>query len=125
MRASSGRGFTLLEVLVVMAIVAISLGAALQTTGVFTDNAQHLRDRTLALWVAENRATEYQLDRVFPPIGQQEGEAEMAGTVWAWRVEVSATEVPQLRRLDISVTHESGDPEEPLVSLVAFVGAPL
>ncbi len=124
-RHKPSRGFTLLEVLVALAIVAISLGAALQTTGVFTGNARHLKEKTFALWVAENKATEYQLNRTFPAIGSQEGDEEMAGVNWQWRVKVSATEASQLRRLDISVAHEDGDIDEPLTSIIAFVGAPL
>jgi general secretion pathway protein I len=119
------RGFTLLEVLVALAILAIIMGALIKVTDSYAFNAGYLQQKTLAQWIAENKATEYQLMQQFPPVGSKEGETEMASVDWQWRVRVSNTEDRRLRRLDISVALKNGDLDNPVTTLVAFVGQPL
>jgi general secretion pathway protein I len=119
------RGFTLLEVLVALAIVAITLGATLKASGQFAHNAGHLKEKTLAQWVAENKAVEYRLQGILPVLGHQEGDVSMAGQEWRWRVEVSNTEDVRLRRLDITIVREGDEFDSPLTTLIAFIGAPL
>lgn len=119
------RGFTLLEVLVALAIVAITLGASIKASGQFTRNAGHLKEKTLAQWVAKNKAVEYRLQGALPALGHQEGDVSMAGQEWRWRVKVSNTADVRLRRLDITVIRDGDDFDSPLTSLIAFVGAPL
>lgn len=118
-------GFTLLEVLVALAIIAITLGAALKASGQFGYNAAHLKEKTLAQWIAENKAVEYRLQGVLPALGHQEGDVIMANQDWRWRVEVSNTEDVRLRRLDIAVIKDDGEFDAPVTSMIAFVGAPL
>ena len=118
-------GFTLLEVLVALAIVAIALGASIKASGQFSQNAGHLKEKTLAQWVAENKAVEYRLQGALPALGHQEGDASMAGQEWRWRVKVTNTADVRLRRLDIIVVRDGDDFDSPLASLIAFVGAPL
>lgn len=118
-------GFTLLEVLVALAILAIVMGALIKVTDSYAFNAGYLQQKTLAQWIAENKAVEYQLMQQFPAIGKNEGQTEMAKMEWQWRVQVSNTEDQRLRRLDISVALKSGDLDTPVTTLVAFVGKPL
>jgi general secretion pathway protein I len=118
-------GFTLLEVLVALAIVAIALGASIKASGQFSHNAGHLKEKTLAQWIAENKAVEYRLQGTLPALGHQEGDVNMAGQEWRWQVKVSNTVDVRLRRLDIIVVREGEDFHHPLTSLIAFVGAPL
>jgi general secretion pathway protein I len=118
-------GFTLLEVLVALAILAIVMGALIKVTDSYAFNAGYLQQKTLAQWIAENKATEYQLMQQFPPVGNKEGQTEMANVEWQWRVTVSNTEDRRLRRLDISVALKNGDLDNPVTILVAFVGQPL
>lgn len=61
----------------------------------------------------------------FPPVGNKSGETEMARVDWQWRVKVSNTDDKRLRRLDISVALKQGDLDNPVTTLVAFVGQPL
>ena len=118
-------GFTLLEVLVALAILAIVMGAIIKVTDSYAFNAGYLQQKTLAQWIVENKAVEYRLLKQFPPVGKNEGQLEMAKVEWQWRVTVSNTEDNRLRRLDISVALKDGDLDTPITTLVAFVGRPL
>lgn len=109
-RLPSGRprrstaGFTLVEVLVALAILAIALAAVLRAMGQAIDLSTDLRERTLALWVAEERATAHQLKRDFPALDTTEGTMELGGHEWRWRERVTAVvQVADLRRIDIEI----------------------
>ncbi len=119
------RGFTLLEVMVALAVLAIVMGAMIKVTDSYAFNAGYLQEKTLAQWIAENKAVEYQLKNEFPAVGSKEGEVEMVKVDWQWRVKVSTTDDSRLRRLDISVALKNGDLDTPITTLVAFVGQPL
>ena len=118
-------GFTLLEVMVALAILAIVMGALIKVADSYAFNAGYLQQKTLAQWIAENKAVEYRVMKQFPPVGNNEGQTEMAKMEWQWRVKVSNTEDQRLRRLDISVALKSGDLDKPITTLVAFLGKPL
>ena len=121
----SQRGFTLLEVMMALAILAIVMGALIKVTDSYAFNAGYLQQKTLAQWIAENKAVEYRLRQQFPPVGNNEGTTEMAKVEWQWRVTVTNTEDRRLRRLDIRVALKDGDLDKPITTLVAFVGQPL
>ena len=126
------RGFTLLEVLVALVVLALSLGAVIQTTGSYTVNQAYLRDRTFAEWVARNVLAEAQLADEWPSIGQTKGEAEfplatadIPAREWRWVVQVTQTPEEDLRRLDIRVYPGNADDDEdtePTASLSGFIG---
>ncbi|WP_240433413.1 type II secretion system minor pseudopilin GspI [Solimonas sp. K1W22B-7] len=102
-RPTRMRGFTLIEMLVAVAVVAIAMGAIITGLARYADNAARLREKTVALWVAHNRLTELELQRAWPDIGKSDGEVMMAGVKWKWFVEIKATPDPHLRRADIRV----------------------
>jgi len=101
--ARPNRGFTLIEVLVALAILAIALTVVLHSMGQAIDLTANLRDRQVALWVAQNRLTQHQLQRDFPSTDTREGTVEMGGQEWHWREQVSATPEAALRRIEIEV----------------------
>ena len=70
------RGFTLVEVLVALAIVAVALGAGLRAAGALTDNARRLGEVSAAQWCAENELANLRLARGFPGIGDAEFRCE-------------------------------------------------
>jgi general secretion pathway protein I len=96
-------GFTLVEVLVALAIVTIGMAALLAALGSSADSIAYQRDKTFAEWVALNRIEEVRLATQRPTKGKSEGTAEMAGQQWKWAQEVLETEVKGILRVDVSV----------------------
>jgi general secretion pathway protein I len=97
------RGFTLVEVLVALAIVSIALLSALRAAGQGTNNVGELRSRLLAGWVAENLLAEHRARADWLPLGIQRGTSREGGFDFAWREEVIATPNPAFRRVDVRV----------------------
>lgn len=125
----SATGFTLLEVLVALAVLSITMAALIKGGGENAANAGYLRDRTLAHWVGMNTVAEYQLAENWPDTGRFQGEEEMAGRRWYWRAEVSETFDEDIRRLDVTVYVDApafaqasdGAEGQGLASLAAFL----
>jgi general secretion pathway protein I len=120
-RARSHRGFTLIEVLVAVAVLAIGLGAIIAGMARYADNAGTLKQRTIAMFVAHNRLAEIELAPVYPQIGKSDGDEAMAGGTWRWHAEVSATDDPNLRRIDIRVDSQDGNGDA--ASLSSFISS--
>jgi general secretion pathway protein I len=97
------RGFTLIEILVAVAVLAFALGAIISGMARYAGNAATLREKTVALWVAHNRLTEVGLDAGWPELGTSDGEVEMAGIDWRWDMTVIETPDPRVRRIDVTV----------------------
>jgi general secretion pathway protein I len=102
------RGFTLLEVLVALAIVAMSVGALLGTVTSSASNVIYLKDKTLAEWVALNRLTEARIDKNMPDKGKRTGNTVMAGMRWEWEEEVVELPIKGMFRIDVRA-HSTGE----------------
>ena len=101
--AAKAHGFTLLEVMVALLIVALGLAAAVQLTTLAADNARALSRRTEADWVAMNQLGAMQLAGAWPADGSTQGHSVMAGRTWYWRQQVQGAPVPNLREVVIEV----------------------
>ncbi len=121
-RVAAAAGFTLLEVLAALAVMAIALAALWQTLGQSIAVTSALPDRVTATWVAHNRIVRRQAVRQWPDVGAQEGSEEMAGQTWYWRESVSAAGEPQLRRLTVAVG--KAPDELSLAALEGFIRRP-
>jgi len=97
------RGFTLIEVLVALAIVAVGMAAVMRTVSSSADTIFYLRDKTFAQWVALNQVANLRITGQNPGVGNSEGDTDYAGRKWHWRQEVVASEVPGVKRIDVSV----------------------
>lgn len=116
-------GFTLLEVLVAMAIVGLGL------IGVFTSLNQMLgatgllRDKTLATWIATDRITELRVTGAYPDAGVRDDVIDMAGAEWAYTMQVTAIPDLDMRRLDVTVAF-ADDPDNVIATVIGFLAAP-
>jgi len=81
---TSDKGFTLIEILVALAVIAISLGAILSTSGSQAQQATYLKQKSIAHWVAMNEITRLQVENSFPSLGDEKGSTEMANHEWFW-----------------------------------------
>lgn len=104
------RGFTLIEVLVALGIVAIALMAGTQATGALTRNAQRQSDVMLAQLCAENELIKARLARAMPPVGDSGIVCTQANTAFDVTVSTTATLNPNFRRVDVQVRDADAAP---------------
>ena len=96
-------GFTLLEVLVALAVTAIGLGALWMSMSHEITVTRNLPDRIIAGWVAQNRIVQRQVQDQWPDPRTYSGSEEMGGRKWYWQEQISSTDEPLLRRITVSV----------------------
>jgi general secretion pathway protein I len=123
LRTQFGRGFTLIEVMVALTIVAFSLTTVAASMSQMIDAANTMRDRTYASWIAQNKLAEMRLAGVFPEVSATSGEVEYANTSWEWRAVVSETGIENFRRIDVSITHVGS--EYVIRTVTGFIGEPI
>lgn len=99
------RGFTLIEVLVALVIVAFGMGAVLVSLTSAADNAIRMREKTFAEWVGLNQLSTERLQVSLPAIGKKEGDVDFAGSRWHWQETVAPMDIPGMLRITIQVRH--------------------
>ncbi|WP_298011217.1 type II secretion system minor pseudopilin GspI [uncultured Aquabacterium sp.] len=104
------RGMTLIEVLVALAIVAVTLSAGIKAAGGLGVNAQRMTDLTLAQMCAENQLTAMKLSRLFPPVGDSDFTCQQMGRTLPGRLVVRPTPNLNFRRVDAQVLDEANQP---------------
>ncbi|MBS0447287.1 MAG: type II secretion system minor pseudopilin GspI [Proteobacteria bacterium] len=115
----SPRGFTLIEVMVALAIVAITLGAGLRVAGTLTDNAQRLGDVSVAQWCADNQLTGLKLAGQYPNVGDGSFTCDELGLTYTGKLTVRPTPNPNFRRVDAQIYDPNG---QPLVTISTVLG---
>ena len=116
-------GFTLIEILVALAIVAIGLAAAVRATSQVIAATESARLRLMGSWVAQDRLAEHSARADWLAPGTGSGSANQGPFTFAWRETVSATSDPSLRRIDIAVAGAER-PEYVVARLTGYLFAP-
>jgi general secretion pathway protein I len=115
-----GAGFTLLEVLVALAIVGTALGASLRAVGSLTQNSTALRASLMATWSAENRLSQIRVAGEWPQLGNRTFDCPQGELTLVCQENVFATPNPAFRRVEVSVV-DAGDPERRIIKLTQVV----
>jgi len=118
-QADAAGGFTLVEILIALAVLAIAITAAAHSMGAAVDTTAALRERMLARWVAEDRLAEIELRNEWPALDTKEGDAEMGGRKFHWIQETGTTPVSRMRRVEVGVLLLGA--KAPLARLTGFV----
>lgn len=118
------RGFTLLEVLIGLLVLAIALLALTRTASIQAQQFADLRERTIAGWLAQDVLAETRLANPFPPTGSSNGARRFGLRDWRWDVRVQGTDVATIRRIDVRV-FSAADRDTPLAQLAGFAGEDL
>ena len=113
-------GFTLLEVLVALAIVGTALGASLRAVGSLTQNSNDLRASLMATWSAENRLSQIRMAREWPPLGNRSFECPQGELALVCQESVFTTPNPAFRRVEVSVV-DAASPERRIIKLTQVV----
>lgn len=115
------RGFTLIEVLIALAVLAVVMASIARATSQTAVATLELQQRTFASWVAANVIEQVRLRDRWPNVGRRQGQTIMGLSEWHWQLEISPTEEPRMRRLDV-VVYQDSEREHAVVSLSGFVG---
>ena len=103
MRRQGSTGFTLIEVMVALVIVALGMMAVNTQLNRYTVAATYIEEKTLASWIATNKLTELSIAPTWPTVGEYEEDVEFAGQQWRCEIVVEETQVANLHRVDVSV----------------------
>jgi general secretion pathway protein I len=117
-------GFTLIEVMVALTIIAISLGALISTSGSQASSATYLKQKTLAHWVALNELAQLNIDNAFPDPGEKKGSTSMANHDWYWLRKTTKLEESKDRREVVFTVYIDSSYKKNLTSLTGYVHAP-
>lgn len=118
-----GGGFTLIEVLVAMTIIAVGVSALVATAGSSAFRADYLREREFGRWVASNVLAELQVIPAWSDVGTKNTEVEMGNFLWYVKTRTQAVADADLRRVDVQVRRDK-DADSYIYTVTGFVGNP-
>ena len=121
-KSERNAGFTLIEVMVALAIAGLSLAAVAASVSQMADAGFAMQERTYASWIAQNTITELRLTNEIPEVSSTTGEVLFASLEWDWRATVSETGVENLFRVDVEVSYAGSD--DIIRTVTGFIGEP-
>lgn len=116
------RGFTLLEILVALAIFALISVVCYRQIDASFRAATRIEQKYLALWMAESAIEELFVDRVWPQTGEKTSEYQISDTRWLIKTNISETKIKTLRQVEVSVYPDARDTEHAVLTLTRFIG---
>ncbi len=120
------RGFTLVEVLVALMVVAIGLAALMVAVSGTARSSAYLRDKTLAQWIALNRLTEVRLNMTKFGQNTDKGELDFAGRTWHYDTRYFDTSIATMKRVVVRVYEGNAKAKgNPLAESTGFLGTSL
>ncbi len=114
-------GFTLIEVIVAVAVIAFGLAATIKTVSTVTRNTAHLNERIVATWVAQNAMAYHELDINNNAAEETTGSENIAGIDWYWRKLLIDTEDPGIQRVEIEVRRDENEDSQVYATLVSLL----
>ncbi|MFT5503695.1 MAG: general secretion pathway protein I [Gammaproteobacteria bacterium] len=114
------KGFTLLEIMIALLIIVVGLVGVIESTGNSIWQSSHLKNKTLAIWVAHNQIALYRAKRTWNDTSNLNGKTEMANVDWLWKMTITPTDDKSLRRIDIEVYLDGHT--ELITSMTGFIG---
>jgi len=120
------KAFTLLEVLVALAVLSIAMIPLVKTPVAIASNQSILKSKTFAEYVALNKIAELHLERNFPPLGTKKGSEVMAGREWYWKSKIIKANslFKNIRRIELSVYENEDDESSEIIKVISLVGNP-
>lgn len=118
------KAFTLVEVMVALAVIALGLAAVIKTVTSTTNNTIYLRDKTLAYWVAQNQISEIEVNTAAPKNGFTDGQETLAGLTWHWTRKVEGTEDPDTSRVEVTVRKDKDRSAQNYATLITLLFNP-
>jgi general secretion pathway protein I len=103
-------GFTLIEVLVAVAIVAVTLAAGIKASGALSNSAQRLADVSASQWCADNELADLKLARNTPGVGDYDFDCDQLGVHYNGKLALRPTPNPNFRRIDVNMSDDAGTP---------------
>jgi len=119
----TSKGFTLIEVLVAMTIIAVGVSALVSSAAASAWRADYLREREFGRWVASNVLAELQVVPDWPSIGSKNSEVELGTLTWYVTARTQKVADADLRRVDVEVRRDK-DAESYIYSVAGFIGNP-
>ena len=116
---SRSTGFSLLEVLIALAVLALAMTALVRTAALQTRALADARERSYAQWVAANVIAEARLSQAANRTGSSQGEMELGDIRWRWKADLVPSPMAGVQRIDVSVSAPDG---RRVLVLNGFVG---
>lgn len=114
------QGFTLIEIIIALMIISVALGAVITTTASSVDHGAHIKEKTIAIWVAKNHIAELSLSEQWPSIGEKSHEVPMAGKDWFIKSKIIQTPDDNIRRMELSV-YTDREHEDKVLNLISYI----
>lgn len=116
-------GFTLIEVIVALMVVALGMAGLLKALGNSATEVSIMREHSFAQWVALNQLATARLAAALPVKGKSEGDADFANSRWHWQQTVTAMQFPGIVRIEVSVRPAKPDNAPWTATVTSFRGS--